>query len=144
MDKAVLSCKHALFLNGWSYRVMIALKLKHFRCRLPGLPYMLHYIKDKRSYHVTKVIFRAVVNPSTTTIHRPAGNTHQTKKSQPDLFRPILLHQKTINRSYTEKIREGKRLAYWTCYLQPVGRIVNINNQKFAFKFVRIIMDGVL
>ena len=43
-----------------------------------------------------------------------------TKKSQPDLFPPILLHQKTINRSYTEKIREGKRLAAWTCYLQPV------------------------
>ena len=100
--------------------VIIALKLKHFRRRLPGLPYMLHYIKDKRSYRVTKVIFRAVVNPSTTTIHRPAGNRHQTKKSQPDLFRPILLHQKTINRSYTEKIREGKRLAAWTCYLQPV------------------------
>ena len=28
---------------------------------------MQDYIEDKQSYHVTKVIFKAVVNPSTTT-----------------------------------------------------------------------------
>ena len=30
------------------------------------------------------------------------------------------MHQKTINWSYTEKIRERKRLTSWTCYLQGV------------------------
>ena len=44
---------------------------------------MSDFIKDKRSYRVTKVIFRAVVNPSTTTIHTPAGNPHQKKKKNP-------------------------------------------------------------
>ena len=48
-----------------------------------------------------------------------------TKKSQPDLFPPILLHRKTISRTYTERIREGKRLAAWTCYLQPVTSVSN-------------------
>ena len=81
---------------------------------------MFDYTKDKQSYCQIKVIFIAVVNPSTTTIHRPGENSHLTKKSQSDLFPPILMHQKTTNWSYTEKIRERKRLTSWTCYLQGV------------------------
>ena len=99
---------------------MVVLKLKHFRYRLHSLPYMFDYTKDKQSYCIIKVIFIAVVNPSTTTIHRPGENLHLTKKSQSDLFPPILMHQKTIYWSYTEKIRERKRLTSWTCYLQGV------------------------
>ena len=121
-DEALLSLKRAQFLKGWSYRVMVVLKLKYFRYRLHSLLYMFNYIKDKQSYCIIKVIFIAVVNLSTTTIHRPEENSHLTKKSQSDLFPPILMHQKTIYWSYTEKIRERKRLTSWTCYLQGVLR----------------------
>ena len=99
---------------------MVVLKLKYFRYKLHSLLYMFNYFKDKQSYCTIKVIFIAVVNPSTTTIHRPGENSHLTKKSQSDLFPPILMHQKTIYWSYTEKIRERKRLTSWTCYLQGV------------------------
>ena len=98
------------------------LKLKHFEYRLHSLLYMFNHIIDKQSYCIIKVIFIAVVNPSTTTIHRPGENSHLTKKSQSDLFPPILMHQKTIYWSYTEKIRERKRLTSWTCYLQGVKK----------------------
>ncbi len=58
---------------------------------------MLDYIKYKQSWQVTNVISMAVVNPSTTTIHRPAGNSHETKKTQSDLFTPNFVHYNTIN-----------------------------------------------
>ena len=103
---------------------MVVLKLKYFRYKLHSLLYMFNYFKDKQSYCIIKVIFIAVVNPSTTTIHRPGENSHLTKKSQSDLFPPILMHQKTIYWSYTEKIRERKRLTSWTCYLQGVVRLI--------------------
>lgn len=64
-------------------------KLKHSRCRLHSLFYMLEYIKDKQSWEVTNVISMAVVNPSTTTIHRPAQNLHETKKPI-QIFFPLI------------------------------------------------------
>ena len=115
------------------------LKLKHFRYRLHSLPYMSDYTKDKQSYCIIKVIFIAVVNPSNTTIHRPGENLHLTKKSQSDLFPPILMHQKTINWSYTEKIRERKRLTSWTCYLHTIDRKFEASrckNEHFLFVFI--------
>ena len=39
---------------------------------------MFDHDEDKRSYHVTKVIFMAAENPSTTTIHTPVENFHET------------------------------------------------------------------
>ena len=106
------------------------LKLKYFRYKLHSLLYMFNYFKDKQSYCIIKVIFIAVVNPSTTTIHRPGENLHLTKKSQSDLFPPILMHQKTIYWSYTEKIRERKRLTSWTCYLQGVYNVIFTESKK--------------
>ena len=40
---------------------------------------MFDYNEHKRSYLVTKVIFTAAENPSTTTIHTPVENFHETK-----------------------------------------------------------------
>ena len=38
----------------------------------------------------------------------------ETKISKSDLFPPIFALNNTYNWTYSEKIREGKRFAYWT------------------------------
>ena len=55
---------------------------------------MFDYNEDKRSYRVTEVNFMAAVNPSTTTaIHTPAKNLHDTKDLQgPTGKKRIFLH----------------------------------------------------
>ena len=38
----------------------------------------------------------------------------ETKISKSDLFPPIFTLNNTYNWTYSEKIREGQRFAYWT------------------------------
>ena len=73
--------------------VLVALKWKFFECILHGLLDLLGYYDDKPSCHITKVIFGAVVNPSTTittTTQTPAENSQGTNSIKGHLFAFIL------------------------------------------------------
>ena len=91
-----------LFLKGWSYRVMVVLNLKPFRYRWHSLFDILDHIEDKWSHRVTKVIFIALVNPSTATIHH---QKYLRKISQSNLFPLFLRIMRPLTGATLKKIR---------------------------------------
>ena len=128
-----------LFLKGWSYRVMVVLNLKPFRYRWHSLFDILDYIEDKWSHRVTKVIFIALVNPSTATIHH---QKYLRKNISIKSFSPIFAHYETINWSYTEKNKRGNVNNPCSCNIPKAlksGNLLKLGKNWAKIRFRQVI-----